>query len=313
MNRRILLIGLALACIAALAAPASAYYNPRLGRFIQRDPTGYPDGMNAYEYCSGTPVVAADPEGLWKIKRSGNVRATATAEEGDTIRSLAKAVGLGPYEFLQWGGWRSLVMADGTRYGEWFWFPLDLRLDDEVCPSQKVTFPNRVLVVVGDINWVGYAWMSRWALKVHNAFETRGFAVDWLDHNLLPTSSIDIMNEVDRNLWGFALFGHGYGRKDNNFRRGSFVVDSNWHGRPDDILESGLMKRVGQTAFEYGGIIAYMCYADLGGWEDLVSPNGAYRGTAGLTAIVGGPRALRPRHWGSWDSLVEGMVNKKGN
>ena len=38
--------------LAAMASfPAAAYFNPRLGRFVSRDPLGYVDGGNLYFYC----------------------------------------------------------------------------------------------------------------------------------------------------------------------------------------------------------------------------------------------------------------------
>ena len=40
------------------------YYSPVLGRFISRDPIGYADSMNLYEYVGGMAVGAVDPEGL---------------------------------------------------------------------------------------------------------------------------------------------------------------------------------------------------------------------------------------------------------
>ena len=40
------------------------YLNPRLGRFMQRDPAGYVDGMSLYEYVHSTPILALDPIGL---------------------------------------------------------------------------------------------------------------------------------------------------------------------------------------------------------------------------------------------------------
>ena len=43
--------------LALSATDAHAYHNPTLGRFISRDPAGYVDGMNLYEYvCSLFPV-----------------------------------------------------------------------------------------------------------------------------------------------------------------------------------------------------------------------------------------------------------------
>lgn len=81
----------ALTALAALAADASAYYHPTVGRFISRDPgsgrnssspaatthfpprdpTGsnqYADGMNLYEYVRSNPVGYVDPMGLAATK-----------------------------------------------------------------------------------------------------------------------------------------------------------------------------------------------------------------------------------------------------
>jgi len=38
-------------------------YHPHLGRWLQRDPIGYVDGMSLYEYCRSGPVVLIDPFG----------------------------------------------------------------------------------------------------------------------------------------------------------------------------------------------------------------------------------------------------------
>ena len=40
------------------------WYHPVLGRFMQRDPAGYVDGMGLYEFVGGMPTVAVDPFGL---------------------------------------------------------------------------------------------------------------------------------------------------------------------------------------------------------------------------------------------------------
>jgi len=39
------------------------YYSPDLGRFMQRDPMGYVDGMGLYEFVGGRVTVAVDPMG----------------------------------------------------------------------------------------------------------------------------------------------------------------------------------------------------------------------------------------------------------
>ena len=40
------------------------YYSPALGRFISRDPGGYADGHQLYQYAIGSPINAKDPSGL---------------------------------------------------------------------------------------------------------------------------------------------------------------------------------------------------------------------------------------------------------
>ncbi len=44
-------------------------YSPELGRWLQRDPLGYVDGVNLYEYVASRPTVLVDPLGLMWIRR----------------------------------------------------------------------------------------------------------------------------------------------------------------------------------------------------------------------------------------------------
>jgi len=41
------------------------WYQPGLGRFVQRDPIGINGGLNVYLYCVNNPLAAVDPSGLW--------------------------------------------------------------------------------------------------------------------------------------------------------------------------------------------------------------------------------------------------------
>lgn len=61
------------------------YYDASLGRFINRDPIGYGDGMNPYLYVGGNPVLYLDPSGLEKwsfVKQDGaDIDGVVTDEE----------------------------------------------------------------------------------------------------------------------------------------------------------------------------------------------------------------------------------------
>ncbi|NQT18346.1 MAG: RHS repeat-associated core domain-containing protein [Planctomycetes bacterium] len=95
------------------------YYGPVLGRFVQRDPAGYGDGMNLYEFVRSNPAVNSDPEGLkhwsccWKFE--------STAESmGLTIRECAKKMAAEAYnvEVVAVEGVVTVGMAYGA-YTAW--------------------------------------------------------------------------------------------------------------------------------------------------------------------------------------------------
>jgi hypothetical protein len=62
-TRSLAVLVLAVLCLTTFAAHARVY-NPALGRFLQRDPIGYRDGVNLYQYVGSRPIVARDPTGL---------------------------------------------------------------------------------------------------------------------------------------------------------------------------------------------------------------------------------------------------------
>ena len=111
-----------LVCIAAItiaATDASAYLHPRLGRFMQRDPKGYVDGMSLYEYVNSRPTRYVDPQGTWKRSanrydfsyRNGHKKHQWCAQAGDSLQTLAAKA--------EYGGnaenWRCLWPMEGTK------------------------------------------------------------------------------------------------------------------------------------------------------------------------------------------------------
>jgi RHS repeat-associated protein len=50
----------------ALQHVGARWYDPAIGRFVQRDPIGIEGGMNVYLYCGANPITGVDPLGLWK-------------------------------------------------------------------------------------------------------------------------------------------------------------------------------------------------------------------------------------------------------
>ena len=104
------------------------YFSDEMGRFISRDPLGYVDGMNMYEYCMSNPLKYVDPSGLeCKLKRhfallvSKKIAARISAIVGKkvakaTARSIVLAAGDGPLPIgdiiaLAWAAYDTVAIA----------------------------------------------------------------------------------------------------------------------------------------------------------------------------------------------------------
>jgi len=68
MKCSVLLLTLATTLVLlSFTGQASAYYNPTVGRWAQRDPIEYREQANTYAYCGGRPINGVDPSGLQMV------------------------------------------------------------------------------------------------------------------------------------------------------------------------------------------------------------------------------------------------------
>jgi len=64
-------------------------YDARHGRFLQRDPAGYVDGMNLYQYAGSNPTAKADPTGKWEADVHEKLTSTWAQEKPILMRKKA--------------------------------------------------------------------------------------------------------------------------------------------------------------------------------------------------------------------------------
>lgn len=92
-------------------------YHPGLGRFLQRDPLGYADSLNAYAYAMSNPVNYVDPLGLSTSGAQGNVGAGSPGGWfGGSGASNDSALPLLAYELTEagkMGGGIAVGVAEG--------------------------------------------------------------------------------------------------------------------------------------------------------------------------------------------------------
>jgi len=63
-RQSLMFVALMLLAILTCAQPSYAMYAPAMGRFMQKDPLGYVDGMNHYQYVKSGPTLYRDYSGL---------------------------------------------------------------------------------------------------------------------------------------------------------------------------------------------------------------------------------------------------------
>ncbi len=79
--------------------------HPTLGRFLQRDPTGYVDGMSLYEYVRSNPVRYADPTGRITVIIAGKGRSW------QSMKNIQGHAMLGVLDCLRSKGYKGIIKS----------------------------------------------------------------------------------------------------------------------------------------------------------------------------------------------------------
>ena len=252
--------------------------HPHLGRFIQRDPVGYVDGMNLYQCAQSDILNAVDPNGLWRVTRNGGARASAVSEADDTIASLAAAIGLDSREFYEW----LVVLRDPIALSGGGLIPAHGLVDtDRLCPDQEFEIPNTVLYFwTGDLGGFGRG-LVKWRIQ-KEYLQERGFlVVEQINEKKNTWTGAQLAAYLksatsDQSLHGLYLWSHGWRGGIAN-RAGTFEVEYAKLAPPNALAyHLGLVIinacDSGWDAASNGGLI---------GGHDLVAKNGLFGGFKG--------------------------------
>jgi RHS repeat-associated protein len=185
------------------------YYHPTLGRSTCRDPIGYADGLNVYEYVRAKPPQEEDPLGLWlgPERNSSKPRARVCSDKSyDTWLSLADMTLLDEDEYHLWAKHEEsgtfVQPGEQPQVGEWY------------------TVPNKV---IADYGMHGYSWyrnfvsyytfqvMERFARAMTRGWQSQGLMIETHAASVPGTKDIIAQHLRDEDLWGYVYVGHGSG------------------------------------------------------------------------------------------------------
>jgi YD repeat-containing protein len=255
------------------------HYDPHHGRWLQRDPAGYVDGMNLYEYVRSRPTVFVDPSGLWRIQREGRPRALAISDPGDTVDDLAQLIRLNADEYLRWlWGVNSGVAC----------CPYPVRTDEKLEEDCEFSIPNTVTLIWGGLNWDGSWWVPRGILGQfrqdlsgeREGFKARGYHINELNG---PTVDQVGASLYDRNLHIFLYTGHG-GEGGTLVPRPPYDENS---GVPERICriepfqKIGGMKLLACYSADQSCIVSQLNIPNMTSWRNNVSRRGVFMGFIG--------------------------------
>jgi RHS repeat-associated protein len=102
-------------------------YSPTLGRWLERDPAGYVDGMGLYEYVRGGAIDAVDPSGRWTVPTSVMSRTISTVMQWGCGVRIATRVRQGDEKGHGWIEWDEVDPNGNPATRSIGYWPLQLR------------------------------------------------------------------------------------------------------------------------------------------------------------------------------------------
>lgn len=230
---------------------------------MSRDPLGFEAGdANFYRYVRNDPINYVDPSGLWRIQRRNGHVARAISENGNSIDTLARRIGLDEKEWKLWlTGWTAektqVLLQNGLTK-----FVSELKTNDKLDGGCGFFIPNSISMIwTGDLRAFG-RWTRSWS-QDRDYLQDRGFHVNEyiFGRKSSPTTEavLDNIGEEARagELHGLFIMGHG---------------SPSGFGGKKGFLYSEVM---GQLTYGLGLVIINACN---GGWSRFDKDVGGVRG-----------------------------------
>ena len=264
------------------------YYDPVTGRWASRDPIGERGGLNIYAMVNNDLVNHLDLLGLWDISRDVSKRwATVTAEDGDTIASLAAEIGLEESEVSEW-----LMDMNGDSQ--------DTSVaEQEGCkskiPNVAVLYTSKPSSIWDRAPWHAFQLNRRFVRSAADGFRDEGYKVIRRENASDSAAFIGLWQED--GIAAFLFTGHGI--------EGTSMYLSD----PDN--EGGAAPYDVSPPYKLGAIVALFCRSAEDSlpaishievdfaryWSELVSQNGLFIGftqdTGANDIIFGDPWDIR--------------------
>ena len=198
------------------------HYDPRLGRWLQRDPLGYVDGMSLYQYVGTRPISFSDAQRL-----EGGPGEPSSTGEPRVVRRQRKVVETGAWKFqkerkhnwrsrtIYWRRKRQVAIVreyeqDAVRMnngkkerGKLIWVDVQLRVDTRD-PSARLTVKWSA---IWSRIWSGHQWGKAFQSSGNVCFTVgvvliapgavkRTVAPEWEPGPPLPPSKLTVLGTI---------------------------------------------------------------------------------------------------------------------